>query len=102
MKGKGYSQDIESTEMKDGTQAWLTPSGNYYARAEPSYEKRERIVYFSLEKDHIPLAKGQCKKCKSVIESKMCGDFRQCECGKSFVDTDRWFPERHRYGGSII
>lgn len=99
MKGKGFSKGVEGTTMSDGTEAWLTPSGNYFCRAESSYEKREKIVYYSLEKNHIPLAKAQCEECKDIIESKMCGDFHYCSCGASFVDTDRWMPERHRYGG---
>ena len=78
MKGKGYSEGIESTTMNDGSPAWLTPSGSYYCRAEPSYEKRERIVYYGLDKEHIPLAKFTCPECEETIESRMCGDFHTC------------------------
>lgn len=101
MKGKGYSKGVEGTKMNDGTEAWLTSSGLYYCRAEPSYEERTSIVYYSLEKEHIPLSHGTCKKCGDYIESKMCGDFQSCSCGASFVDTDRWMPERHRHGGDL-
>lgn len=101
MQGKGYSKGIESTKMQDGTEAWLTPSKRYYCRAEPSYEERTSIAYYGLDKERIPLAKGICNQCNEVIESKMCGDFQSCKCKKSFVDTDRQMPERHRYGGDI-
>lgn len=100
-KGKGYSKGIEGTKMSDGSEAWLTPSGSYYCRAEPSYQKRTSIAYYSLKKESIKLAEGICLNCKETIKSKMCGDFQLCSCGKSFVDTDRWFPERHRYGGFL-
>lgn len=89
--------------MADGKYAWLTASGNYYARREPDYENWKSIAYYNKEtKERIPLAKAQCSDCKQMLESKMCGDFVSCGCGKSFVDTDRWFPERHRYGGNAV
>lgn len=99
-KGKGFSKEKDGVKMNDGTEAWLLPSGRYYARAEPSYEDFQSCAYYSLDKDGIPLAKGTCNQCGQTLESKMCGDFQSCACG-SFVDTDRWFPERHRYGGNI-
>lgn len=101
MKGKGFSEGIEGTKMQDGTEAWKTPSGLYFCRAEPSYEDRQSIAYFTLDGVRIPLAKGKCEKCGDVVESKMCGDFQRCKCGASAVDTDRWFPERHRFIGPI-
>lgn len=85
------------TQMNDGTMAELTKSERYYCRRDGEFTR-----YYNLNKDYIPLAKSQCKECDQVLESKRCGDFVECECGKSFVDTDRWFPERHRYGGSAI
>ena len=87
--------------MKDGTTAYLTRSANWYCRREP-FPDFKRIVYYTLEGDHIPLAKGRCSFCHQILESQTCGDFVQCECKRSFVDTDRWNPERRRYGGDII
>jgi hypothetical protein len=87
-------------QMQDGTTAYLSASKKYYIRREP-YPKWKRICYYTLEGDRIQLAKGQCKECKGVVESQHCGDFVPCFCRQSFVDTDRWNPERHRYGGEI-
>lgn len=89
----------ESITMQDGTQGWKTSSGRYYCRREPNRDTFDRIVYYTLKGELIPLAKAKCSECGDILESKMCGDFQSCSCGKSFVDTDRWFPERHRYGG---
>lgn len=75
-------------------------SGRYFVRREP-FPKWKRIRYYTLEGDSIPLSKGTCKECGETIESKYCGDFQQCKCGRSYVDTDRWEPERHRFGGAI-
>ncbi len=88
--------------MKDGTTGYLTSSERYYCRREPKKDKFDRIVYYTLQGKLIPLAKAKCSECGNVIESKMCGDFRSCFCGKSFCDVDRWFPERHRYGGDAL
>jgi hypothetical protein len=99
---KGYNGD-EGVLMKDGTYAWLTGSGNYYARREPNYENWTGIAYYNKETlERIPLAKAHCPECQQIIQSKQCGDFVSCGCGASFVDTDRWYPERHRYGGLAI
>lgn len=89
-------------EMKDGTTAYLTESKRYFVRREPKKDNWNRIQYYTLEGGYISLAKGRCKECNQVIQSQMCGDFQECECGKSFVDTDRWMPERHRYGGEVV
>lgn len=43
--------------------------------------------------------KAKCNACGQVIVSERPGDFASCDCGKSFIDTDRWFPERYRLGG---
>lgn len=102
MKGKGSFKNVDGTKMKDGTEAWLQPSGNYYCRRSPSYDDWDSIVYYNLDKELVPLASATCPACKEKIESKMCADFKTCKCGKSFVDTDRWCPERHRYGGLIV
>ena len=85
--------------MKDGSVAYLSGSKSYFVRREPDKDKWDTIKYYTLEREHIPLARAKCSECKEIIESKYCGDFRQCKCTKSFVDTDRWTPERHRYGG---
>lgn len=74
----------------------LTTSGKYYIR-----KWGRTLLYYDLNKKRIHLAKGKCNSCGEVIKSRRCGDFVQCKCGASFVDTDRWFPERHRYGGDI-
>lgn len=86
-------------KMKDGTTAYLTQSERYYCRKEPDKDLWDTIEYYTLEGDYIPLSKAVCAKCEDVIQSRHCGDFQRCSCGASFVDTDRWTPERHRYGG---
>lgn len=88
-------------KMKDGSTAYLTASKRYYCRREPKVDDFNKIVYYTLSGEHIPLASGTCEECGEKLESQICGDFKQCKCGKSFVDTDRWMPERHRYGGLI-
>jgi len=75
----------------------LTSSERYYVSYR--FKNRQTIDYFTLDKEPIPLAKAKCGSCKQIIKSKHCGHFVRCKCGKSFVDTDRWFPERHRFGG---
>lgn len=85
--------------MNDGTTAYLTYSKRYYVRREPDVHYWSHIVYYGLDKNRIHLAKAKCKLCGEIMESKCCGDFQPCKCGASFVDTDRWLPERHRYGG---
>ena len=49
----------------------------------------------------------QCPECKSWVFSRARHDFRECECGKGFVDgghldkeSNMWVPER--VGGSLI
>ena len=74
----------------------LTFSGRYYVR---NYKGVYKVDYYDLNKKRIPLAKATCNKCKETIKSLRCGHFVQCSCNESFVDTDRWFPELHRYGG---
>lgn len=74
----------------------LTHSGRYYVR---NYKKRHKIDYYDLTKKRIQLAKARCNKCKEIMRSLRCGHFVMCSCKESFVDTDRWFPEMHRYGG---
>lgn len=73
----------------------LTPSGRYYTKQEGEFTR-----FFDLDKNPIPLASATCGECGEIIESKRYGDFVQCKCHASFVDTDRWFPEGHRYGGA--
>lgn len=82
--------------MQDGSTARLTKSERYYVR-----HWGDSIFYYTLEGARVPLAKARCTAiCKKIIKSKRCGDWVICDCGKSFVDTDRWFPHRHRYGGN--
>lgn len=103
VKGRGYSAGLDGTEMADGTLAWLTPSGSYYARREPDYDIWDTIAYYNKDtKERIHLAEAQCSQCGQVIASKMRGDCVRCACGESFVDTDHWMPERHRYGGKAV
>ena len=87
--------------MKDGTTAYLSDSKRYYVRRMPSLENWDSIDYYTLDGEKIELAHGICSECGDELMSQMCGHYRGCSCGKSFVDTDRWFPERHRYGGSV-
>lgn len=88
--------------MQDKTIAYLSGSKNYYIRKEPNLKNWKTIKYYSLDGLRILLAKGVCAKCKDVMESQYCGHFVSCKCMKSFVDTDRWFPEHHRYSGDIV
>jgi hypothetical protein len=84
---KGYNGE-DSVKMKDGSNAWLTESGNYYARREPSYDNWKSIAYYNKDTlERIQLAKAYCTECQQIIESKQCGDFVSCGCGASFVDT---------------
>jgi len=85
-------------KMKDGTFAHITKSKRYYCRTE---EDSEKITYYNLKGEKINLASGTCPNCKERIESLRCGHRVTCKCGKSYVDTDRWFPEAHRIGGLI-
>lgn len=94
-------KDQKPEIMNDGTEAWLTHSRSYYCRREPDVRKWTKIVYYGLNKEHIPLAKAQCEKCLDIIESQHCGDYVTCGCGLAYVDTDRWMPEMHRYGGRV-
>lgn len=92
----------DSVKMRDGSMASLSSSGRYYVRREPETGLLEKVVYFNLKRVHVPLAKAECEICHDIMESNMCGRFVSCRCMMSFVDTDRWFPERHRYGGRAI
>lgn len=86
-------------EMKDGTMAYLSNSKRYFVRKMPNLKRWTRIEYYTKDGEKIELAKARCGECKKLMKSKMCGHYVGCKCGKSFIDTDRWFPERHRYGG---
>ena len=90
-----------SKKMKDGTTAYLTKSGDYYVSRKPGVKFKSQISYYTLEGERIPLAQGECLDCGGWIESKRCGDWQTCPCERSYVDTDRWSPELHRYGGNI-
>lgn len=92
----------QEKKMQDGTTGYLSHSQRYYIRREPKPDKWTHIRYYTLEGEPIQLAKAKCPNCGDVIESKHCGDFVKCECGESYVDTDRWMPERHRYGGGAM
>lgn len=98
----------KAVEMPDGSKAWLTHSRKYYARMERhtprlitvTMDGWTHIAYYDVKtKERIQLSRAECKECHAIIESKHCGDFVSCPCGKSSVDTDRWFPERHRFIG---
>lgn len=99
---------VKQKKMKDATTAYLTSSGHYFCRYEPyvwlessqTYKECNTIVYYDKKTlERIQLATAKCNVCNGVMMSTKCGDFQACGCGASFVDTDRWFPERHRYGG---
>lgn len=90
---RGLREDSET--MGDGRQAWLTPSCRYFAR-----RHGQSIWYYGLDKARIRLARAKCTSCGKMIESKRCGHFVSCPCRKSFCDTDRFEPERHRFGGN--
>lgn len=98
MKKQVYTDGVT---MEDGKQAWPTQSGDYYCRREPDIYKWTSIVYYTINKTRIRLAEGSCGACGEHLISKHCGDFVSCKCGKSYLDTDRWFPERQRYGGEL-
>lgn len=85
--------------MQDGTKGYLSNSKNYFIRREPNPENWTEIRYYKLTGERILLAKAMCDNCGEIVESKHCGDFQSCYCGESFVDTDRWMPERQRFGG---
>ena len=90
-------------KMNDGTTAYLSMSKRYFVRREPKVDKWTSIRYYNIETlDEVALAKAKCGDCGDIIQSKHCGDYVGCSCGKSFVDTDRWMPERHRWGGNCI
>lgn len=92
--------------MNDGTTAVLTYSKLYYARQMyrwKSYnrprkvnEPYDRVEYYTLHWKYIPLASTECTHCSEIIQSQMCGHYVTCKCWRTSVDTDRWFPERHR------
>lgn len=89
--------------MKDWTIAVLTTSWNYYARQMYKWKsntkgwmKWDRIEYYDLQWNYIPLATQECKKCWEIVQSQYCWHFATCTCWHTSVDTDRWMPERHR------
>ena len=107
-------QQLETAvKMTDDSYAWLSASGRYYVRRERHSTTRSgrkrvwvasdewtHIAYYDKKtRERIPLARAECEACHDVIESKHGGDFVSCACGETYVDTDRWMPERHRYGG---
>lgn len=99
----GYVKSVDNLlnkrrmkKMQDGREARLTSSGRYYVR-----HWGYTIMYYTLKGERIPLARARCEDCKELLISKRCGHFVQCSCGASFVDTDRWVPESHRYGGQV-
>lgn len=90
-------------KMKDWTIAVLTSSWNYYVRQmynwksnTKSWMKWDRIEYYDLQGNYIPLASAECKNCWDTIQSQYCWHFVSCKCWDTAVDTDRWMPERHR------
>lgn len=90
--------------MKDWTIAVLTSSKSYYVRKmykwksnAKSWMKWDRIEYYDLHGNYIPLASAECSKCGDIIQSQYCWNFVSCKCWHTSVDTDRWMPERHRF-----
>jgi hypothetical protein len=51
-------------------------------------------------KTHVAFA--QCKECFEIFKSKHGGDFKQCSCGQSFIDQERWDARHVRIGGNAI
>lgn len=45
------------------------------------------------------IAKAICSLCKYLMISKKGGDFQTCECGKSFIDQERFDGRWVRLGG---
>lgn len=89
--------------MNDWTTAVLTISKNYYVRQMYKWKsntksgmKWDRIEYYDLHGNYIPLASIECEKCWETIQSQYCWHFVTCSCWNTSVDTDRWSPERHR------
>ena len=92
--------------MRDGTVGVITVSWRYYVRHMykwKSYVRRprpwfkwDRIEYYDLHGNYIPLAMAECSNCGDIIQSQYCWHFVSCSCWDTSVNTDRWFPERHR------
>lgn len=93
--------------MNDGTIGVLSQSCRYYLRhmyKGKSYTERpkkypfkwDRIEYYTLRWKYIPLASTECKKCWDIIQSQYCWHYVTCSCWSTSVETDRWFPARHR------
>lgn len=97
--------------MADSTKAWPTRSNNLFVRREfhspqghvihiQSYPWNHIAYYDKNSLERLYLAEARCLNCNTIVRSKHCGDFATCNCGKIFVDTNRWFPNSHRYGGN--
>lgn len=89
--------------MKDWTTAVFTLSKRCYVRHmykwkpnTKSWMKWDRIEYYDLRGNYIPLAMAECEKCGEIVQSQYCWHFVSCSCWHTEVDTDRWMPERHR------
>lgn len=44
---------------------------------------------------------GRCKKCNEIVISSAGGIFKQCSCGASFIDQERFSGLYIRLGGEI-
>ena len=84
--------------MSDGRIGYLTKSERYYVYR---HDIEYIIDYYTLDGIRILLPSGTCSECGEFLQSLRCGHFVQCGCGSCFVDTDRWMPERGRYGGNL-
>lgn len=92
--------------MRDGTVWFLSISWRYYIRHMYKWKSYvgkprqcfnwDRIEYYDLRWNYIPLAMAECSNCGDIIQSQYCWHFVTCSCWDTSVDTDRWFPERHR------
>lgn len=45
--------------------------------------------------------KIKCKSCGDIIESKRCHDFKECKCGKIFVDGGNEYCRVGWPGGNV-
>lgn len=92
--------------MRDWTTAVLTVSKSYYIRQMLNWksynrprnwnEKYDRVEYYDLRWNYIPLAMAECTTCWEIVQSQYCGHYTTCSCWNTAVDSDRWMPERHR------
>lgn len=93
--------------MNDWTTGVLSISGRYYVRHMYKWKsytskpklgfKWDRIEYYSLRWQYLPLAMAECENCGEIVQSQYCWHFTSCSCGRTKVDTGRNLPESHRF-----